>query len=227
MSIKIGVIQFPGSNCEYETVTALEAVGLDVTLIPWNQKSINLDQFMGFVLPGGFSYQDRVRAGAISAKLEITSQLVHQSSQKKPILGICNGCQILAEAGLVPDFGSDQNIQMTLTPNRDKERRVGFVCEWVYVTVKNQNQNVFTKYYEQGVVLPIQVNHGEGRFVFSETLEDTQINDLAQFVYVDETGNKAESFPTNPNGSHHNIAGISNKQGNVFAIMLSSRKRDI
>ena len=218
MTNKIAIIQFPGSNCEYETKVAIEATGLSADILRWNTDKDALDTYQGFILPGGFSYQDRVRAGAISAKLPIINALIKANKEKKPILGICNGCQILAEIGLVPDLSADQTLQMALTHNKHESERVGFICDWVYLKVKHPEKSLFTKNFKHDDVLPIQINHGEGRFIFAEEIKD-EIDSYTQFSYCKANGNDAESFPENPNGSQLNCAGLTNKNGNVLAIM--------
>ena len=218
MTNKIAIIQFPGSNCEYETKTAIEATGIKADIVRWNTNQKDLDQYSGFILPGGFSYQDRVRAGAISAKLPIINALIRANQNKKPILGICNGCQILAEIGLVPDIDQDQTLQMALTHNKKNDERVGFICDWVYLKVENSEKSLFTENFNKHDILPIQINHGEGRFVFAEEIKDT-IENVTQFSYCKSNGDNAESFPENPNGSQFNCAGLTNKTGNVLAIM--------
>ena len=102
ISKKVAVVQFPGSNCEIETINALKLVGLSVDLLPWNASENIANGYDAFVLPGGFSFQDRIRAGVVASKLGIMKTIVKAANEGRPVLGICNGCQILAETGFSP-----------------------------------------------------------------------------------------------------------------------------
>lgn len=214
---KVAIIQFPGSNCEYETKEAILAAGLDADIISWNVDETLLDSYSAFVLPGGFSFQDRVRAGVVSSRLPIINSLKKLSSEGKPILGICNGCQILAESGILPTQ-NDNSISMALAPNIVENEELGFVCDWVYVKIENPEKNIFTRLFKDTDILPIQINHGEGNFKFKDKSE---INSAAitKVKYCSESGDIKSGYPINPNGSDLNIAGISNEKGNVMAIM--------
>ena len=210
---KIAIIQFPGSNCERETKAAFELSPHQVDIVRWNISNEEFDSYDAYILPGGFSYQDRVRAGAISAKLPIIEQLKKADEAGKAILGICNGCQILAEAGLVP---GKENLELALGKNSLSDREIGFICDWVYVKVHNKDQNIFTKALSDSAVIPIPVNHGEGRFIFKESFNRDAVSHLK---YCNQNGDIIDEFPVNPNGSQENIAGIGNIKGNVFAMM--------
>ncbi len=214
----VAIIQFPGSNCEYETKKALDFYGLSSQIVTWNCSESELSQFDAYIIPGGFSYQDRVRAGALPAKLPVMGVLTTAALQGKPILGICNGCQILVESGLVPDLNQQQHIQVALAPNQSQGKDMGFICDWVYLKARYPKRNLFTRYIDSEEVLPIAINHGEGRFVYSEETA-LRLSELAQFQYVNELGEGVASYPVNPNGSMGNIAGLSNVSGNVFAMM--------
>jgi len=212
---KIGVIQFPGSNCEAETVAAINYYGMSAVLLHWSVSESEFFKHDGFVIPGGFSFQDRIRAGVIASRLPIMDFIVRASHELHPILGICNGCQILAESGLVPDTLENQTIEMALAPNQKNGDSLGFYCDWVFVKPNAPHQNIFTRLFETEDVIPVPVNHGEGRFIFNSS----EILPFSSFQYCDDEGKLQSSFPTNPNGSSHNIAGIGNKNGNVFAMM--------
>lgn len=214
---RVAVIQFPGSNCEYETARAATYYGFSSEIVRWNVAQDTLSGFDAYILPGGFSYQDRVRAGAISAKLEIVGFLSHAADHGVPILGICNGCQILAESGLVPDFSQQKRIEMALANNSRRGKTLGFNCDWVYVKIKNPRKSIFTRHFSTTDVLPIQVNHAEGRFVLSQPAKD-QVSQLTAMVYCDAAGNEG-AFPITPNGSEGNFAGLCNTKGNVLAMM--------
>lgn len=214
MSPKVAIIQFPGSNCEYETLRAMTHYGLEADIIRWNCDESTFKSYSAYCLPGGFSFQDRVRAGAIAARLPIMEFLKSEAAIGKPVLGICNGCQILAEAGLLAETHAPQ-VDVSLSHNTNAHKPVGFICDWVFVKVKNSRQNVFTYYLDEPTVLPIPINHGEGHFCFKSDVDF----DRAHLAYCDANGNELTHFPINPNGSHANIAGYSNKAGNVFAMM--------
>lgn len=215
----VAVIQFPGVNCEYETQRALIASGLEAEIFRWNLDVSRLGSFDAFVLPGGFSYQDRIRAGAIAAKDVIVEEIANQVGNGKPVLGICNGAQVLVEAGLVPGLSEDR-VVMALGPNRT-DGRSGYLCEWVYVNVREPSRSAFTCAMTAGETLPLPIAHAEGRFlsalpVVMETLESES---LVKFYYCDHLGTTKKEFPWNPNGSMLSAAAISNRKGNVMAMM--------
>jgi len=213
---RIAVIQFPGSNCEYETVEAVKASGLEGSIVRWNDLTA-LETFDGFIVPGGFSFQDRVRAGAIAAKLPVMELLQKKSDQGKPVLGICNGCQILSEAGLIPK-SNDHTIEVALAYNTKDHEPVGFICDWTYVRFNNPQKSLFTKAFTTTDILPIPINHGEGRFILSEAAK-TNLDASSMIQFCDDKGQIKAEFPTNPNGTTLNIAGLSNSKGNVLALM--------
>ncbi len=214
----IAVIQFPGSNCEYETARSCRAAGLTADILPWNCDPQTFGRYAGYILPGGFSFQDRVRAGAIAAKLPIIQLLLDADSQGKPILGICNGCQILAETGLVPNTSGKNELEMALTPNRLGDEAIGFICDWVFVEVQRPEANLFTRLLKPGAALPIPINHGEGRFVISEKAA-AQLSVVSVLHYCDSEGTVSPDFPVTRNGSWNGLAGVGNAKGNVFAMM--------
>ncbi|MBI60468.1 phosphoribosylformylglycinamidine synthase I [bacterium] len=216
--MNVAVIQFPGSNCEYETVASLKEVGIEAAIVPWNSNLSYVASFKGFVLPGGFSFQDRVRAGVVSSKLPILDFIKEKARDGFPILGICNGCQILAESGILSVDTAQSNVDVALSPNMKESTYHGFVCDWVYVKITNPQDSLFTRYFNDTDVIPIQINHGEGNFKF---LNQDIANSISstQLIYTNENGDVINNYPINPNGSDYNIAGLSNKQGNVFAMM--------
>lgn len=222
--MKIGVIQFPGSNCERETAIAIRRAGMESHDFLWNQDPALLASFDGFVIVGGFSYEDRSRAGIIAALDPVMQAMIEQSELGKPILGICNGAQILVETGLVPGI-EHHRVGMALTENkRIQEGKVlgtGYYNEWVYMRLcPNYQRNAFTRHLSKNTVLRVPVAHGEGRFVMTESLwTEVAMQGLGLFQYCDEAGNVRDHFPINPNGSHANLAGVSNKRGNVLALM--------
>jgi phosphoribosylformylglycinamidine synthase len=206
----VAVIQFPGSNCEYEAQRAAQYYGFDAQIVRWNEPVDHVRHFDAYILPGGFSYQDRVRAGAIAAKLPVLKTISEAVDAGKSVLGICNGCQILAESGLV--------TEMAMAPNARDGVPVGFICNWQYVRVTNPEASLFTRYFTADDVLPVPINHGEGRFVLSDSAQ-ASLPQMATFRYCDDQGEIRTEFPINPNGASFNLAGISSSKGNVFAIM--------
>ena len=192
---KFAVIVFPGTNCDFETVEAIRKAGGKVERV-WYKSS--LKDFDGVVLPGGFSYADYLRAGAISARAEIMKEVKVLANDGKPILGICNGFQVLTESGLLPG---------ALRPNKVPR----FLCKWVYLKVSD-TQTAFTQFYEEGEVIRMPIAHAEGNY-YANDLNKVKI----AFQYSDENGNITNDV--NPNGSLLNIAGISNEKGNILGMM--------
>ncbi len=222
--MQIAVIQFPGSNCERETSLALLRNGMQPVPFLWNASPAQLEAMHGFVIVGGFSYEDRSRAGIIAALHPVMQTLKAQAALGKPILGICNGAQILVESGLVPGVQHEQ-LAMALTDNKrmshGKILGTGYYNAWVHMRLSDQYQrNVFTRHLTNKDILRLPVAHAEGRFVIPPALlEEITMQGLNVFQYCDATGEINEHFPVNPNGSVNNIAAVSNKQGNVLAMM--------
>ena len=216
--MRVAVIQFPGMNCEFETLRAVKLAGLDGELFRWNSSDV-LRSFDAFILPGGFSFQDRVRAGVVASRSSLMNELSSLAHDGRPILGICNGAQILVEAGLVPGWDTDQ-IVLGLAPNISDDR-MGYYCSWVHVSVKRDPESPFTSEFDGNEILPLPVAHAEGRFVglTADVERELGRNGQIAFKYSTAQGNVDDSFPTNPNGSFLNAAGITNIEGNVLALM--------
>jgi phosphoribosylformylglycinamidine synthase len=212
----VAVLQFPGVNCEAETMRALERVGLAAELFRWTRPAAELRGFDGYVLPGGFSYQDRVRAGALAAKDPMVGVLIEEADRGKPVLGICNGAQVLVECGLVP---GGAGVELALARNR-MPRRSGYHARWIYVRTETSSC-VFTRHLKRGVLLPLQVGHGEGRFVSASRGRIAALKRRGQtpLVYATPEGAVARGFPENPNGSTGAVAAVCNARGNVLAMM--------
>lgn len=224
MGLDIAIIQFPGSNTERETFMACERVGLHPAEFLWNADHADLGRFDGFIIVGGFSYEDRSRSGVIASLDPIINIIKKESEKGKPVLGICNGAQILVESGLVPGV-KDYPLSSSLSNNKrivDGEvLGTGYYNEWVHVSCSiNPANSAFTQSFNVGETIHIPLAHAEGRFVIPEDLLTVLINnDQVPFRYCDPSGNIINEFPTNPNGSIYNIAALTSPSGNVMAIM--------
>lgn len=214
---RVAVLQFPGVNCEAETVRALERAGLQAEVFRWTRAAEELAGFQAYVLPGGFSWQDRVRAGALAAKGPLVQALAAESGVRgKPVLGICNGAQVLVEAGLVP---GGAGTGLALARNRMPDRN-GYFARWVHVRVE-PSACVFTTGLAPGRLLPLPVAHGEGRFTSRDPAGLAALAAAGQVPlrYATFAGEVATDFPANPNGSEAAAAAVSNPAGNVLALM--------
>lgn len=200
---RFGVIVFPGSNCDHDAYHALKHImGAEVHFL-WH-KDTDLQQVDAVIVPGGFSYGDYLRCGAIARFSPIMSEVVRFAEHGGPVLGICNGFQILQEAHLLPG---------AMLQNRD----LRFICKQTHLRVES-TKNAFTAQMQPHGVVKVPVAHGEGNFFIGEDgLKSLQDNDQIAFTYCDANGNVNES--TNINGSVANIAGITNKNGNVLGMM--------
>jgi phosphoribosylformylglycinamidine synthase subunit PurQ / glutaminase len=218
----IAIIEFPGSNCETESIYAVTQAGMEAQEFLWNRPASELAGFDGYFIIGGFSYEDRSRSGVISAKNSLMKELIIQSKTGKPIIGVCNGAQILIESGLVPGL-KDEQIGGALAVNvRMKDNHVvgtGFYNTWCHHKVVSKS-NIFMTKFEEGEIFEMPIAHGEGRFVFPpEVLEAMRVNGQILFKYCDDNGTIEDNFPTNPNGTMQNIAAVGNPSGNVIAMM--------
>ena len=223
-SNKIAIIQFPGSNTERETFMACHRVGLLPVGFLWNQPLEELSNFDGYIIVGGFSYEDRSRAGVIAALDPIIKQIKVEAKSGKPVLGICNGAQILVESGMVPGLENGR-VGVALTDNKRIKKNhvigVGYYNTWANLTVSvPPNRCAFTRKLKPEESINIPLAHGEGRFIVpSELLEKMIKNKQTAYRYCDEGGNIIDEFPTNPNGSTYNLAAVCNPAGNVMAMM--------
>jgi len=214
--IRIGILLFPGINCEEETKQAVESVGMKATIIKWTEL-FDKEIYQGYILPGGWSYEDRIRAGVIASHDPIMSILKQEAKRGKPILGICNGAQMLVEAGLVPGI-QDNQVEFALAPNINK-RVKGYYCTWIHI--KLEEESAFVSREDVGKVIPLPIAHGEGQFITNdrEILVKLIENKGVAARYCNVQGEIINDFPINPNGSIYNIAALTNKQKNVMAIM--------
>jgi phosphoribosylformylglycinamidine synthase subunit PurQ / glutaminase len=201
--LKFGVVVFPGSNCDHDAFYALHKIlNHDVNFL-WHKDS-DLKNSDVIILPGGFAYGDYLRAGAIARFSPIMNPVTEFAHNGGYVIGICNGFQILLEAGLLPGVLL-KNITLK------------FVCKDVYLSIENNETN-FTRGIETSKVLKIPIAHADGNyFADDDTLKVLKNNNQIIFRYSSVTGKVADEF--NPNGSINNIAGIINKDGNVLGMM--------
>jgi phosphoribosylformylglycinamidine synthase I len=192
--VKFAVIVFPGSNCDADMYHAIkDELGEDADFV-WHDAD-DLSGYDGILLPGGFSYGDYLRSGAIARFSKVMEKVIEAAEEGKPILGVCNGFQILLESGLLPGA-------------MRKNDQLKFICKPVELTVEN-NETMFTNRYEVGETIQIPIAHGEGNYYCDEkTLETLKQNKQIVFTYQN-----------NPNGSVADIAGIINEKGNVLGMM--------
>ena len=222
--INIAIIQFPGSNTERETLMACRRVGLNPVEFLWNEPAEKLSDFDGIIIVGGFAYEDRSRAGVIAALDPIMKQIKLEAKNGKPVLGICNGAQILVESGLVPGL-ANHRVGIAITDNkRVKDGHVlgvGYYNTWANLQLTaSAGRCTFTRHLKTGDFINVPLAHGEGRFIIPhELLEKMITNEQTVFRYCDNNGIISDEFPTNPNGSMHNLAAVCNPKGNVMAMM--------
>ncbi len=203
MSKQIGVIVFPGSNCDHDAYHAMSKIMGANTKFLWH-KDTDLSGIDLLIIPGGFSYGDYLRSGAIARFSPIMNSVVDYVESGYPVMGICNGFQILLEANLLPG---------AMLHNRE----LRFVCKNVHIRVE-RTDSIFTSRLQKGDVLHIPVSHGEGNyFIENEGLKQLQDNNQVLFRYCGADGNLSDA--TNFNGSVDNIAGILNRRGNVLGMM--------
>lgn len=224
----IAIIQFPGLNTEYETRREIEKAGMRGEFFRWNDDPAKLKKYDGYVIGGGFSYEDRGRAGIIAALdplMEVLKKETAENGSRKPLLGICNGCQILIESGLVPEadgyktcFAMGRNKRMV----NGEVLGTGYYNDWIYMkAVAPKSRTAFTRLIDENEIIALPVAHGEGRFATTipGIIDKLIKNQQTIFRYCDKRGNILPDFPVNPNGSLYNIVALSNPAGNIMAIM--------
>jgi len=200
--MKFGVVTFPGSNCDYDAYAAAKLIGQEVEFL-WHQ-SDDLKGSDVVILPGGFSYGDYLRSGAISRFSPIMKSVINFAENGGLVIGICNGFQVLVESGLLPG-----------ALMRNEQLR--FSCKFVYIKVE-RTDNPFTGQCRPGDILKIPIAHKDGNYYnFQGDLEKLKANRQMLFRYCDKDGNYTKE--SNPNGSMYNIAGITNERGNVVGMM--------
>ncbi|HET9030768.1 MAG TPA: phosphoribosylformylglycinamidine synthase I [Candidatus Aquilonibacter sp.] len=215
MSKRIAVLVFPGTNSEEETLRLLRDCGGDAHLVHWSRASL-LPKFDAYVLPGGFAYEDRIRAGAIAAHDEMMDYVIEGAREGKLVLGVCNGAQILLEAGLVPGTGEVRRPTAAFTRNGPVPH---FICTHVWVKLAiDPARSPITAGLHRNELIPAWAAHGEGRLAADEThLRELDQNGHVAFVYAHPDGHVDAS--ATPNQSALNAAALVNKEGNVLAIM--------
>jgi phosphoribosylformylglycinamidine synthase subunit PurQ / glutaminase len=201
--MRFGVIVFPGSNCDRDVAMATREVLQQPTRMVWHEES-DLSDLDVVIVPGGFSYGDYLRCGAIARFSPAMQATIDHANRGKLVLGICNGFQVLTEAGLLPG---------ALVRNQG----LRFVCDRVCLRVE-RTTTTWTQAYQTGEIITLPIAHGEGCYYAEpDVLAALEDNQQVLFRYCTETGEVTSA--SNPNGSLHNIAGICNRQGNVLGMM--------
>ncbi len=198
----VAIIRFGGSNCDRDAEAALEYLGIDAEIV-WHEDGLPAE-VSGIVLPGGFSYGDYLRAGAMAARSPIMAEVREAAADGVPVLGICNGAQIGCESGLT---------EGAFTTNESAR----FQCEPVYLRVE-RDDTPWTAAYEKGDVIEVPIAHAEGRYEVDDArLEELEADDRILFRYCDADGEVHEGV--NPNGSKHNVAGVLGERETVAVLM--------
>ena len=201
--MKIAIVVFPGSNCDRDISWAIRNISGKKPDYLWHKEK-NFTNYDLIILPGGFSYGDYLRCGAIGSQSPIMSEIKKRSKQGTKIIGICNGFQILTESKLLPG---------SLLQNKNLK----FICKKIFLKIKNNN-TFFSKKYKLNEIINVPVAHMEGRYYCNqETLKELKNNKQIIFQYCNDNGNTNDIY--NPNGSIMNIAGIINLKGNVLGMM--------
>jgi len=201
--MRVGIVVFPGSNCDKDCKKASNLMGWSSEFL-WHTQRKKLSGFDLIILPGGFSYGDYLRPGAISALSPVMEDVREYAENGGKVLGICNGFQVLLECGLLPGV---------LLPNPS----LRFICKTIHLRVENA-RNSFTSEYKEGQILKMPVAHGDGRYFCSEEqLKDLEAKNQIVFRYCNSQGIVGDEF--NPNGSKGEIAGIINERGNILGMM--------
>jgi phosphoribosylformylglycinamidine synthase I len=190
--MKVAIIRFPGTNCDRDVYHALELAGGEPEYAWWNQR--DLSSFDGIIIPGGFSYGDYLRAGAIAAITPVINGIKDAVEAGKPVLGICNGAQILAEIGLVPGVFTNNS-------------HAKFLCRWTELKVKT-TRTPFTSMYSTGDIIRMPIAHAEGRY-YNDEIQKLKDQDQVVLAFEGE----------NPNGSMEAITGVCDEDGLVCAVM--------
>lgn len=212
---KIGVLVFPGTNSETETWRLCRDLGLDARVVHWSEAA-TLPQYDAYVLPGGFAYEDRIRAGAVPAHDPMMDHVIEAAQRGKLVLGICNGAQIVLEAGLVPGTGPVRKPTAAFTHNGPVPH---FICKHVHLKLAIEpSRCAITASLPDGAVIPAWAAHGQGRLAATDDhLQEIVDGGHLAFVYAHADGSVDEK--ATPNASALGCAGLTNREGNVLAIM--------
>ncbi len=215
MIARVAVLVFPGTNSESETLRICRDVGLDAEVVHWSHAR-KLPQFDAYVLPGGFAYEDRIRAGAIPAHDPMMDYVIEAAQNGKPVLGVCNGAQILLEAGLVPGTAGVRKPTAAFTHNGPQPH---FVCKHVHLKLGIEpSRCVLTAALRSDALIPAWAAHAQGRLAATpEHLREITEGGHVAFVYAHADGTVDET--ATPNASALGCAGLTNREGNVLAIM--------
>jgi len=198
--MKVGIVQFPGTNCEYDTQYAFEKLGAETSIL-WHEDATLSEELDLIVIAGGFSYGDYLRSGAIASKSPIMKAVKAHAEAGKKVLGICNGFQVLTETHMLPGA-------------LKRNEHLHFISKHHHLKVAN-NSNEFLSKFDNGDVVNIPIAHHDGNFFIDDAgLKELYANDQVLLHYCDKEGNIS-----NPNGSVDSIAGICNKEKNVFGLM--------
>ncbi|MFB6114432.1 MAG: phosphoribosylformylglycinamidine synthase I [Halodesulfurarchaeum sp.] len=198
----VAIVRFGGSNCDRDAARALDDLGIENEIV-WHEDGLPAST-TGVMLPGGFSYGDYLRAGAMAARAPIMEEIRSLAADGVPVLGVCNGAQIGCEARMIPGVFTDN-------------RSARFQCEHVHVRVENADTR-WTRAYDEGAVLQLPIAHGEGRFeIDDERLQVLEQEDRILFRYSTPDGELTEA--ANPNGSKAHVAGILGERSNVAVLM--------
>jgi phosphoribosylformylglycinamidine synthase len=225
--VKVCVLRVGGTNCDAETRRSLEESGADAEVIHTNQivEENRLNEYDALVIPGGFSYGDYVRAGVIWAKEilgKIEPDLKAFLDEEKPVLGICNGFQVLVETGLLPGIGGISSFPTATLATNFSAR---YECRWIHLSHQNRGRCIFTRNLTKDQVLYMPVAHGEGCFALPKENEKKLLdrlieNDQIVLRYCNGDGSPVNGrYPENPNGSIYDIAGICDPTGRIFGLM--------
>ncbi len=201
--MKFGIVVFPGSNCDRDVITVTRDILGQPTRLIWHQET-NIDDVDVIIIPGGFSYGDYLRCGAIARFSPIMRSVVEAANKGKYVLGICNGFQVLTEVGLLPG---------ALIRNRD----LHFICDRVPLRVEHR-ESIWTKNYQSKQVISLPIAHGEGCY-YTDPQTSKQLEEKGQILFRYCSVGGEINQASNPNGSLNNIAGITNEQGNILGMM--------